>query len=81
MSDLLPPIENFDELRSVARTIDEGLNFLEKKCENVVNLGLSLDPRKTKKLGEDILDELADEIEEMKVPHSFFLFEYTKLCI
>ena len=67
MSNSLPRIHNFDQLRSAARKIDDGLHLLEGKFDNVSNLGLSLDPQKTKKIGEDVLDEIIDEIEEMKV--------------
>lgn len=67
MSNLLFAVEHFDEAQSTARKIDEGLKHLESKFENVLNLGLSVDPPQTKKMGLDVLQELADEIEEMKV--------------
>ena len=70
MSDLLPRIPNFEVLRSAARKIDHNLHLLEEKFDNVSNLGLSLNPQKTKKIGEAVLDGIIEEIEEMKV--SFF---------
>lgn len=60
-------VEDFAELRSSARKIDDGINYLVKKLENVTNLGLSVNPEQTKRTAVNVLKEYEDEIDEMKV--------------
>lgn len=59
-------VEDFEELRTAARKIDDGINYLEKKLSNVANLGLSVNPEKTKLDAENVLKEYEDEINEIK---------------
>lgn len=65
--DALERASEFDELREMGKKIDEGIRYLEKKLISVTDVGLSIDPVRTKIEAEEVLKEYDDEIEEMQV--------------
>lgn len=60
-------IDDFNAVKTIARQIDEGVSFLDQKLSSVSRFGLSLKPEETRAKAEDLLRNISEEIDCMKV--------------
>lgn len=60
-------VDNFFETTSLARQIDEGVQYLEAKLGNVKSFGLSVNPEQTRIIAKNKLEKINNEINEYKV--------------
>lgn len=62
-------VDDFDEVKSIARQIDEGVSCLDQKLSSVTRFGLSLNPEEIRVKAEDLLKNVSEEIDCMKVQY------------
>lgn len=70
-------VDDFDEVKSIARQIDEGIRSLDQKLSSCSRFGLSLKPEETRMKAENLLKNMSEEIDCMKVTYRNFWYKFS----